>query len=385
MQQAEPFEVLLALARDPAVESRRLLFEEITDMVLSPDRKLTDRERALMKEILGKLLHEVDVEVRQQMAERMAQSEIAPRDLICMLAMDEIQVARPVLQWSRVLQDPDLIDVIRLRGQEHRLMVAMREGLSEAVSQALIDFGDDQVVEALIANHDAALSQDALNYLVEESKTVDRFQEPLLRRPDLSAALAHRMFWWVAGGLREGILTNYAVDEIQFDKMIAEIARSAVVNAGDSPAERLAQRMADRGELTERFIIQNLRLGHVAAAMAGLAKLSHLDLATTRRIMLDSGGQALAACCKAAGFSRGGFATVFLLSREAHDRSRVDRPNTIEIMLKLFDRLTLPQCRQALSYWASDADYLDNVVELRPGMRPGVRPPSLGSSASPVA
>ena len=94
-----------------------------------------------------------------------------------------------------------MIEIIKHRTQEHMLVVAGRDAVSEDVSDALVDEGDENVVEMLLRNSDAALSRHAMEFIVEQSKRVDRFQQPLLRRSDLTPELAHRMFWWVSAAL----------------------------------------------------------------------------------------------------------------------------------------------------------------------------------------
>src|ERR1700733_7373632 len=121
---------LMALARDRAQDSRRRLLENMTDLFLSPDARLSERERALMEEIIIKLVHEMEMQVRSELADRLATSELAPKDLIVLLANDAIEIARPVLQQSRLLQDSDLVEIVRQRTQEHRLTVATRNGVS---------------------------------------------------------------------------------------------------------------------------------------------------------------------------------------------------------------------------------------------------------------
>jgi len=358
-------EDLIALARDRADASRRILLENMTDLFLSPAGRLSDRERALMSEIIGKLLHELEMEVRQALAQRLAQADAAPHELLIMLANDQIAVARPILLQSRLLHDEDLIEVVRNRSHEHRLTVAMREGLSAAVADALIDFGDDQVIETLLANHDASLSRQAIDYLTEESKRVDQFQEPLLRRPDLPAELAHRMFWWVSAGLRQAILTRYKIDAVLLDDLLENATASTIRSHGDGgEADRLAAHMSERGELSERYVLQNLRGGHVGAAIAGLAKLAGLDGFTAKRVVLDPGGEALAACCKSAGFSRAGFATTFMLTREAHERGHATDPVRLAEILELYDQLTRDQARAALRYWMRDNTFIAAIDEL---------------------
>lgn len=364
------FENLMALARDRADGSRRILLENMTDLFLSTEGRLSERERSLMSEILSRLLHEVEMEVRRDLADRLLNSDLAPRELLLKLSNDRVEVAAPLLMRSRLLHDEDLIEVIKHRSQEHRLAIAMRQELSPLVTQALIEFGDESVVETLLGNHDVALSREALEYLVDESKRLDRFQEPLLRRPDLPADLAHRMFWWVSAGLRQAILSAYRIDESLLDSLLEKSA-AAVASQGQEAdggqAAILVRRMRERGELSERFVLQNLRSGHISAAIAGLAGLSGVDMLTARRVVLDAGGEALAVCCKVAQFTRGGFAAAYLLTREAHERQKVTDPAAVEAIVRLYDRLQPDQARAALRFWMRDSGYLAAVAALRTG------------------
>lgn len=357
---------LLGLAKDQAARNRHQLFENIADLFLSSEGRLTERERALMTDILGKLIDEVEAEVRRTLAERMAVLPWAPRDLVLRLAEDEAVVARPLLLHSTVLKDADLIDLVRQRSQEHRLAIAMRSGIGAAVSDALIEAREEDVIEALIRNQDAHLSRQAIDYLVEESRRVDRFQEPLLRREELPPQLAFRMFWWVSAALRRRILTDFQISETDLDDVIESSVYSSMakVEAGEAEAAKLAARMYERGELSVRSVIQSLRMGHTGAFIAGLSRLAGIDPGTGRRIVFAPGGEALVACCKAAGFDRSAFTTVFLLSREARERAGTLPTAVIDSMLELFDKTDIEQARGALRYWMRDAGYLGAIAAL---------------------
>jgi signal transduction histidine kinase len=87
--------------------------------------------------------------------------------------------------------------------------------VSTEVSEQLIEYGSEDVIEALVRNENAELSQASIDYLVGESRTVDRFQEPLLNRNDLSFELAHKMYWWVWD---TGIGISEGPQELVFEK-----------------------------------------------------------------------------------------------------------------------------------------------------------------------
>jgi uncharacterized protein (DUF2336 family) len=350
---------LVGFAHRKSQQSRRVVFENINDLFLSSEGRLSDRERALMVDILGKLLHEMEMQVRRALAARLSQMETAPRELLVMLANDEVDVARPILRGSKLLSDPDLIEIVKHRSQEHLLAIALRAPLSAAVTEAIVDNGDDQVVEQLLRNPDAVLSRRALEYLVGESQRVDTFQEPLLSRQDLPPELAHRMFWWVSAALRKVIMTRFTVDPTLLDDCLRESARAAIAETthsrGGAPVDRLIQGLAEANALDQRFLVQALRGGKFTAFVAGLAHMAQLDRAIVRRAVFDPGGESLAVICRAVAIDRNTFASLFLLSRQA--MSPTTAPKQLQDLLRFFDSLTAEQARTAVRFWRADSEY----------------------------
>lgn len=362
---------LIGLAQRRAGDSRRALFENISDLFVSAEGHLSDRERALMRDILAKLVSEIETEVRRSLSERLAQSDAAPPDLVSLLANDEIAVARPLLLNSRLLDDPELIEIVKHRTLEHRMAVAAREGLSIDVTDALIDYGEEEVVARLVENHDAQISRLAMDYLVDQSRRVDRFREPLLRRPDLPPVLAHRMFWWVSASLRRHILDTFSVDVVELDQHIELATEDVVAEAGEddtlSPAEALAAEMQSKNLLTERFLVQALREGQVSMFVAGLALLLDVDAKTANHIVYDPGGEGLALACKAIDFGRANFATVFLLTRgayEGHVTNVVTNPQKLNEILRFFDGVPRSNAQRAIRYWHRDSAYIGAIEDL---------------------
>lgn len=365
---------LVSLAKDRAKQSRRLLVENVADLFVSQEGRLSDRERSLMSDILGKLISEVENDVRKQLSQQLARLPDVPRDLVVQLANDDVDIAGPILTRSRVIQDTDLIEIIKRRSHEHRLVIAMREGLGEMVADALVEFGEEDVIEALINNHDAMISRQTMDYLVEESKRLDRFQEPLLHRPDLPTELAYRMYWWVSASLRKHILSEFDIDEGLIDQLIQESARQAI----DTPVpalsetEELADALMRKGELTERFMVQALRAGRVSLFVAGLARLCDIDKTTMHRIVFDAEGAALVVAWRACDFERQSFAAVYLLTRQAHDDGQASDPNVLTDILDLFDSTTIERARAAVKYWMHDSGYVAAIEALEQELQPAM-------------
>jgi uncharacterized protein (DUF2336 family) len=357
---------LLELAKSHTRANRELLLENVADLFLSPEGRLTERDRAVMTDILGKLVDEVEAEVRRSLSERLSVVADAPRELVLKLSQDEIKIARPLLLGSPVLKDADLIDLVKQRTQEHRLAIAMRAGIGVDVADALVDKGEEDVIEALIRNGDAQLSRQAIDFLVEESRRIDRFQEPLLRRQDLPSKLAFRMFWWVSAVLRQQILTDFTIDESDLDDAVESAVHASVSKTADPSADavRLAGQLHQRAELNDRVLVRALRDGHIAAFTAGLARLAGIDDATARRIVFATGGEALIAACKAAEFDRGTFATIYLLTRQSRLAAGAIAPDELDAVLSVYDKSSRDQARTILRYWRRDQEYMDAMEHI---------------------
>lgn len=363
---------LLALAAERSRASRNELLNAIVDLFLPAEDRLTDQQRALMTDVLGKLIGSIEIEVRQYLVEALLRSRVDLPDLEAMLANDRIEVARPILERSRVIRDTDLIAVVMQRAEEHRMAIALRAGLSETVSDALVDRAGPEVLEALIRNPDATLSRRAMEYLVAESKRYDRFQEPLLSRNDLPADLAYQMYWWVSAALRRHILQNFRVDEVALDEAIENAARRGMTDyeegqTAQARALRLANRLNELGELTDSFLLQTLRQARLNLFVGGLAARGHLSFRTAWRIVSDRGFEGFIVLARAIEMTRDTMAAIVLVLDGLQNSTNARPPSMLNDILALFDELEPARARQALRLWQLDPTYQSAISEVEQG------------------
>ena len=369
---------LLELALDKSLEGRRMLTATIGDLFKKQDQVLSERERALMTDILRKLIHDCEVVVRRDLSERLSGAPNPPHELIVALANDEIEVAEPILRASAVLRDAELIGVIRHRTQQHQLAIAMRRSLSEYVSDALVETGNIDVVKVLLENSDAHISEATMGYLAEESRRVDTYQEPLLRREDLGPELAARMYLWVSAALRSHILENFDVDPSQIDDYL-EDATGAIARGSESqeaepekakPAEILARRLTKQRKVTPDFLVQVLRQGEVPLFEALFGELSGLKAPRLQSVLYESGGEGLAIACRAMAIPKPTFATIFLLSRRGHTGKQIVDPRELSRALLLFDKIVPAAAAEVMKGWCRDWKYQDAVERVAEARRP---------------
>ena len=85
-----------------------------------------------------------------------------PHDIALALAKDDATVAQPILEYSPVLTDADLVAVLAEGNGAKQVSVARRPELSTSVSEAVIDTGNAAAVTTLMSNEGAALGEELL-------------------------------------------------------------------------------------------------------------------------------------------------------------------------------------------------------------------------------
>ena len=293
----------------------------------------------------------------------------APRDLVLMLANDDVEVAYPILAYNKVLQDADLIEVIRHRTLEHQLAIAIREDVSEAVSDALVQTGKERVVRTLLENHNAAISSSTMEYLVEQSRRIDSFHEPILNRGDLDPSLTQRMFMWVSAALRQYILDTYEMDPDLVDDMLEKAALESIgaqsqPRGSASKAQELVARLADDDAVTPELLVTLLQDGEIPLFMTMFQRLTGLRERLVKRLVFEPGGEGLAIACKSAGLGKAIFSSVFTLTRKARPGTDKATRRDIRQVLNLYDHMTEDSAQHVVRRWQRNVGYLAAIREL---------------------
>lgn len=112
------------------------------------DRDHDRDQNRRFEELLVHLLPDAAEPERRFVAERLANSRDVPTTIVMMLARDTVDVARPMLERSRALGTPELLEVIAATGPDHHRILAERAGLPEEVRLALAASMEQNPTEA---------------------------------------------------------------------------------------------------------------------------------------------------------------------------------------------------------------------------------------------
>src|SRR5579872_532968 len=113
---------------------------------------LTDEDRGAVEGALLMQLDDPSPLVRQAMAEVFARSSEAPAAIVQALSGDQPSVAVPILEYSPLLIDADMVDIVATGNSEMQCAIARRIGLPAPVCAAIAEVGSAAAALELIEN-----------------------------------------------------------------------------------------------------------------------------------------------------------------------------------------------------------------------------------------
>ena len=311
---------LAALAAGTPKSHRSDLYIAVARLFSTQAAQLSDRERALMRDILKRLALDVEMAIRISLAEKLADDPEAPLDLILLLADDAIEVARPVILRSQKLTDREILDFLRDADEARQTVCAERPQIGEPVTNKLAASEAESVLLALVRNVTARISPSTFETLVDKSRRLATLQEPLARRDDLPDPLAKRMCDWASSALKSYIVESRRLDPSAVGGAVAKAARTV---AAPAPAEasdggrKLVDKLAIAGQLKPGFLVRVLQQGQAELFEIAFSKLLEMEPVAFRDVFYRKGPRPVALACRAVGIDRCVFPTIYSGSRQA--------------------------------------------------------------------
>lgn len=301
---ASPAHADLLLAKDGDEGVRAVLAEKFAGLSSGTSADNT-RLRELAHEAMMLLAKDQEMRVRQILSEALSEVASAPADVIRRLAWDvETAVAAPVLMSSPVLTDSDLIDIIMAKPSKGAVSaVSQRTGVSDEVSDAIVESHDLEAIALLLGNASAQIREETLDRLIAEAEQVDLWHMPLAMRPKLPSTAAVKIAQVVAEDVLKrmqarndlSIEATIAVREVVLKRLGDGVALlpEEEDESGNAPRgmrpdddnvfDRAAQEWA-AGTLDEKALIRELTRGDINFAKAILAVMADVPYKAVERV-----------------------------------------------------------------------------------------------------
>lgn len=357
LEPVEPLE--LNEAHNP--RARTALVQRLCEVVSWPESRIPAHERQLAADILVGLLRTSSVELRKRCAEGLVRINDAPKTLLRYLSRDEISVALPLLEGGRGFDESDLIATVRAGVATHWMALARRRGLTEPLTDALLQTGDIATIETVLRNQTSRLSWQGVDLIVSRSRQAPTLAALLAPRLELRANQALVLFWWAGFEARLQILRRFAVDRSVLLQELGDVFVLAAAEGWSDADTRKALQVIERRQRNRAAAAQSeygSLEGALLAAEHGLdrklineiAHLSGVKPTTAAQIFADAGGEAIGVYCKAVGLKRPALLALWAaLRRPMGNPDLTDNP--LGRTAYVFDTLATAKAQTVLRYW----------------------------------
>lgn len=323
----------LAKSRQPADRERLLLaIADLCDTPNSSEVMKTPAIQALLSSIFMSLVVEAERDIRHRLSQKLAAADWTPNALVNVLALDDIEIARPIIALSPVLQDADLVRLLVEATIEHQIEVARRPQLTETVVAAILAQSEPAVLTALAGNYTADLSASDMEELVEASRQIAAMRAPLSQHPKLTGQLAKRLYLWVGLALRQGLTERFRLDVSILDEALAASVNEAHNGIStealprmqrEGERELMEHRLIDKlyvaGQLRPAYLVRALREGRLGLFATALAMLGRFDAAQVQATLDSDRPELLALACAAVGIDRSVFPDILDMTRRLNN------------------------------------------------------------------
>jgi uncharacterized protein (DUF2336 family) len=227
-------------------------------------------------ELIAEILRDAALQVRQALVETLKQNPRAPREAILDLAHDEDAVAIPVLRYSEILTEDDILEILSATDSMGKMTaVAGREGLPVRVSEALCERGDAVVVSTLFDNGSATISERAFERAIDRVGKDDAVQMALTRRPAVPLAVLDRISVMLTERVRSQLVSQHGVSVDAAMSLMINVQQRITVGLSsgmdDDAVMRLMRDLYDNGRLTDALIIRALCMANIQFVEHALA------------------------------------------------------------------------------------------------------------------
>lgn len=282
------------LMQNPAPEVRSKTAQKVS---LQYQGLISENERKIAEDIFRLIANDVEIKVRQDLAESLKKCQSLPRDIVQKIIDDVASVARPMIQYSDLLTEQDLIEIVKGHDEEKQIAVASREKVPFRVSETLIEEASQKPVVVLVSNNLADISDYAYQRLIERFRDCEEIHRPLLMRSHVPVRILEKLINVVSDNLKQQLLMRRDLPAPLITAIVSQTREKAILSLSEASTENevrtLVIHLNGVNRLTPNLILRAACVGDMKFFEYALAMRAGIPIRNARVLIYDSGQMGL--------------------------------------------------------------------------------------------
>lgn len=267
---------------------------------------LTRMERDSAHDIMQFMANDATELVRRALAVTLQNSPHLPHDIAKKLTEDIDSIAVPVISNSPILDDNDLIDLVRGDSAVRQMAVAGRRQVSTRVVRVLVNEAREAAVAVAVANEGASFDDKAFEDTLSRFGDNAKITDGLISRDTLPVHITEKLVSLISDEAMNRLAERHELPPqlaVELSEGARERATIDLVDQAGRAADmrRFVQQLHLNGRLTPSIILRGLCLGHIRFVEWSLAELAGVPHSRTWLMVHDAGVLGLRAIYDRAG------------------------------------------------------------------------------------
>jgi len=324
----------------------------VTDLFINGAVDFSDEQVGLFDDVFQCLIDHIETSAKTLLANRLAPIDTAPPLTIRALAFDDvIEVAGPVLSQSNRLDDKTLIENARSKSQAHLMAISTRRTLSGAVTDVLVQRGNDEVIQSTVNNPGAEFTERGFTRLVSRAEGQDDLTTCLGLRPSMPRHLYLKLLAKASDTVRQRLEAANPQQAAQVPTAVKEATRRA--RSAPSPVTRnaeiahaLVKSLHEDGRLDEPQLANFAGAGKFDEANASIAAMANVPVTVAENMMIETRAEGVMILARVAGLSWPTVKTIINM----RDQLSGAEPTDIMACKDTYERLRPSTAQQVLRF-----------------------------------
>jgi uncharacterized protein (DUF2336 family) len=330
------------------------LARDLQSIMNQQENGSVEGDQAVQKLIL--LLRQTEKHVLQSLSLYLCELKGVPERIVQYLAMSPFQVAKPMLEKSPSMSEELLKEVIDAKSAEYWRTIAKRYDLTDDLVDSLAACKDLGTSTNLLDNENINLTDKAFEYCSQLAKDHQELAQKISSHPNIPEHVALSVYWQVSFKMREELLKKHNISKAHltaaFKAALADFNDSIRGSSDPSPTPlmwELARKYKRLNKITPSTLAKTLHDGRTRFFIALFSEYTGINYMTVYNAMKQPGGRVFTLICRAFGFRKEYFISLFLKARSLVHSEKVVDSEELHVAIKFFDSITPDKAKEIIS------------------------------------
>lgn len=279
------------LSEKPQLENKSIVAQKVS--AYYNGQTVTPKGMKLAEDIFRIMVRDVEIKVRQVLAESLKNCHNLPQDIVLSVIRDSDSVAVPFIKYYANLNNDDLIKILNIPSLSKQKAVAQRLNLPNEISEYIVDRCPEEVVGVLISNETARIHEKTYHSIIEKYHQSEEIKKRLVFRTELPTSVIEKIANSLSEDLKKRLILAHNLPVNLATDIIEEVKEKTTLRisedySSDKQIEELVHQLYTSNRLTPNLVVRSICMGDLKFFEYALVYLSNTPIIEVRKILFNT-------------------------------------------------------------------------------------------------